>query len=600
MKRSALFGWSFCLLWGFFSVSCVQKEYEINDLDLTVNVGGDSLALPLGATDTIYARTLLDETGAGAEAFLKELEDGTLAIRQDGGFDLEVPEVAAQRLALPHFAGESVCKLIFGAAEEQAAAAVAPAARVVGLTAPVADVLPVSTGLDDVPAEVKRIDYLTLADGAALVFTFDVSALAQRSDLAVAMDVLVDLPDYVRPAESVVLEDGKLRVRAAFDGHKLTQTVPLDGFDFSQFPVADGKMTITGEITYNGRLDLSSDDPSALTDWDGRRLDMDARYEVTHLSPRRFEGLFEPVIDPVVQTVTFGEIPDMLAGGETVFDFAAPYLLLSIPTNIGLALENELAVTPVMQGVPQTDLTAKVRLALPARLDARTDTTRYYLANERPAQLPAGFEFAEFDLAGILRRIPDALQIEVTTHADRAADMVYDFGAHYTAAADYDFIVPMAFGDDLHLSFGDTIAGLPDLVNEILSKNVLRLGGEVWNSMPMDLTLGVVALDEKGEEVPMETEPQRIKAGTPSGEAVASPLALTLGDRTGAVDTRPVKALALRFTLTTGHGNAGVPVKATSWVRAVLKAEIPGGITVDLKELGSADEGSAPMPDERI
>ncbi|MDE7148982.1 MAG: hypothetical protein K2O01_01015, partial [Bacteroidales bacterium] len=167
MKRSALFGWSLVLLWGFCSVSCIQKEYVVDDLDLTVNVGGDSLALPLGATDTIYARTLLDEAGDGADAFLKELEDGTLVIRQDGGFDMAVPEVAAQRLALPHFEGESVCELIFGAAGEQAAAASAPAVKVSGLTAPVADVLPVSPGLDDVPAEVKRIDYLTLADGAA-------------------------------------------------------------------------------------------------------------------------------------------------------------------------------------------------------------------------------------------------------------------------------------------------------------------------------------------------------------------------------------------------------------------------------------------------
>lgn len=605
MKRSALFGWSFCLLWGFLSVSCVQKEYEVNDLDLTVNVGGDSLALPLGATDTIYARTLLDNAGEGAEAFLKELEDGTLAIRQDGGFGMEVPAVAAERLALPNFEGESVCDLTFGAlpASEPVASALAAAAltasvsgKSAGLTAPVADALPVSTSLEDVPAEVKRLDYIALAQEAAMVFTFDVSALKSHPDLAVTMDVLVDLPDYVRLAESVALEDGKLRVKATFEGGRWTQSVPLDGFDFSKFPIADGRMTITGEMTYAGTMDLRTDDPSQLVAWDGQTISMDARYEVTHLSPVRFEGSFEPAIDPVVQTVTFGDIPDMLAGEETVFDFAAPYLLLSIPTNIGIALQNELTVTPIAQGVPQTDKAAKVRLTLPARPDARFDTTRYYLANERPAQLPEGFEFLAFDLAGLLHRIPEALQIEVATHADAASEMVYDFTAHYTAAVDYDFIVPMAFGEDLHLSLGDTLSALPDIINEILSKNVLRLGGEVQNSLPMDLTLSVVALDDMGEEVPMETVPQLIKAGTPSGEAVSSPLALTLGDRTGAVDTRPVRALALQFTMTTGQGNAGVPVKATSWVRAVLKAEVPGGITVDLEELGTNGEAGEPTP----
>lgn len=65
---------------------------------------------------------------------------------------------------------------------------------------------------------------------------------------------------------------------------------------------------------------------------------------------------------------------------------------------------------------------------------------------------------------------------------------------------------------------------------------------------------------------------------------------LTLGDRTGEVDTRPVKALVVKFTMQTGQGNAGVPIKAASWVRAVLKAEVPGGLTADLKELLDDEE----------
>ncbi len=586
MKRSAWLGGSLCLLWGFFSVSCVQKEYVADDIDLTVNVGGDSLALPLGATDTIYARTLLDEAGDGATSFLKELADGTLAIRQDGGFGVDVPEVEAQRLTLPDFAGASVCALTFAAEAE---------AKAAGLTAPVADALPVSTGLEDVPAEVKRIDYVALAAGAELVFTFEVPALAQHPEVSMALDVLVDLPDYVRPAEPAVLENGQLRVRAPLDGGKLTQTVSLDGFDFSRFAIADGRMDIAGEMRYEGRVDLRSDDPAQLAAWDGRKVDLEAHYTVETLHPRRFEGLFEPAVDPIEETVTFGDLPDMLTEDGTVFDFSAPYLLLSIPTNLGIALENELTVTPVFGGTADTEKAAKARLNLPERPDAETDTVRFYLADERPAVLPDGHEFVACGLASVLYRIPDALRIRVETRAGQAAEMVYDFGADYAAAVNYDFIVPMAFGEDLHLSFGDTIDGLPNLVNEILSKNVLRLGGTVQNSLPMDLTLSVVALDDQGGEVPMETEPQVIRGGTPAGEAVSTPLALTLGDRTGASDTRPVKALALRFTMTTGTGNAGVPVKATSWVRAVLQAEVPGGITVDLGALGAgADESQTP------
>ncbi|MDE6106792.1 MAG: hypothetical protein K2F84_06830 [Bacteroidales bacterium] len=177
------------------------------------------------------------------------------------------------------------------------------------------------------------------------------------------------------------------------------------------------------------------------------------------------------------------------------------------------------------------------------------------------------------------------MQIELNTVADQSSEMVYDFSVSYTAALDYDFIVPMAFGKDLHLGLSDTIDGLPDLVNEILSKNELHIGGTAWNTMPVDLTLFLTALDAEGKEVPMETAPQRILAGTPEGAAVPTSLDLVLGDRTGTTAQHPVKALVLRFTLTTGEGNEGVPLKTTSWVRAALKARIPGGITVDLRDL---------------
>lgn len=583
MKRSALFGWSLCLLWGFLSVSCVEREYAADDIDLTVNVGGDSLALPLGVTDTIYAKSLLDDAGDGAQDFLKEMEDGTLAITQKGGMDMAVPEVEAGGLTMQDFGDVSDYTLTFEISREGAAA------KSIGLSAPVADDLPVETGLDDIAPEIERIDYIAMETGAMLEFTFEVPELKGYPDVDMRMEVFVALPDYVRPDASVLLENGKLRIQGKLEDSRLTYRVPVAGLNLSQFPITDHHLELIGEMHYTGNFILVLDDAAQLADWEGKTMTLYTRYEVTHLTPVRFEGLFAPDIEPVREIVTFGDIPDMLTGENMIFDFYAPYLLLSVPTNIGIALQNELTVTPVVQGTPQTDRAVKARLLLPARPEAKMDTAKYYLANRQPALLADGYTFVECDLASLLRRIPEALQIELNTVADQSSEMVYDFSVSYTAAVDYDFIVPMAFGKDLHLSLGDTIDGLPDLVNEILSKNELHIGGTALNTMPVDLELFLTALDADGREVPMETAPQRILAGTPEGAAVVTPLDLVLGDRTGAAGKQPVKALVLRFTLTMGAGNEGVPLKTTSWVRAALKARIPGGITVDLRDLNEAE-----------
>ena len=568
-------------MWGFLSVSCVDREYAVDDIDLTVNVGGDSLALPLGVTDTIYARTLLDEAGDDAQAFLKELADGTLAITQAGGMAMDVPEVAAAGLTMPDFTGGSDYRLTFGEATQPAAKT-----ELYWLAAPVADNLPIETGLNDLAPEIKHIDSVKLEEGAMLVFVFEASELRQHPDIDMVLNVLVSLPAFVKPAASVALEeDGTLRIQKALTDGRVEARVPLAGFDFSQIPITDNRLMISGHMEYHGQMNLISADEVQSAEWLGKTLDLHATYEVTHLKPVRFEGLFEPNLEPTKETVALDDVPDMLTGEDMIFDFYAPYLLMSVPTNIGLALQNELTVTPVERGVPQTDRAVKAQLPLPARQDAKMDTTKYCLSNRRPASLAAGYEFIECDLAGLLRHLPDALQIEVNTRVNQASAMVYDFGVHYAASVDYDFIVPMAFGQDLHLSLGDTVDGLPDLVNEILSKNELHIGGTAWNTMPVDLEVSVLALDADRQEVPMETQPQRIKAGTAAGEAVPTPLDLMLGDRTGASDQRPVKALVLRFTMTTGEGNEGVPIKTTSWVRAALNARIPGGITVDLRDL---------------
>lgn len=564
-------------MWGLLSVSCVQQEYALDDIDLTVNVGGDSLALPLGVTDTISAQTLLDDD---TRSFLTELEDGALAISQDGGMGIEVPRVEASGLTLPNFEGTSDYTLHFESNQAEAAKT-----KSVQLVAPVTDILPIRTGLNDISSEVKHIDYVALEDDAVLLFTFEVAELAQHPEVDMTMDMIVALPDYVRPDASVQLEDGKLHIRGHLENGRIEHRMPLDGFDFSQFTITDHQIDLTGEMSYTGNFILDVDDPSLLAEWNGKMIGLKTIYEVDNLTPRRYEGLFEPKLEPTQENVTLGDIPEMLLGEDMIFDFYAPYLLLSVPTNIGLALKNELTVIPVEQGTPQTDKAVKAQLLLPARLNAKVDTTKYYLANQRPASLADGYEFIEFDLRSLLRRIPEALQIEMKTVTDQSTEMVYDFSVSYMAAVDYQFVVPMAFGQDLHIGLGDTIDGLPDLVNELLTKNELHISGTAQNTMPVDLELFLTALDADGREVPMETAPQLIKAGKKDGTPEETPLDLMLGDRTGAADKQPVKALVLRFTLTTGAGNEGVPLKTTSWVRAMLKARIPGGITVDLREL---------------
>lgn len=49
--------WGLLLSFSWWNVSCVDSKYDLDkDIDMTINVGGEHLAIPVGSTDTAFLR----------------------------------------------------------------------------------------------------------------------------------------------------------------------------------------------------------------------------------------------------------------------------------------------------------------------------------------------------------------------------------------------------------------------------------------------------------------------------------------------------------------------------------------------------------------
>lgn len=95
MKR---YCWKLLIIAAFAAIisSCVKEEYDLDNLDLTVKIGGDKLAFPLGETDSIKIKNLLNSANMD---FLQKYGD-MYSFRLDDtiayDFSSQLPDIKGQ------------------------------------------------------------------------------------------------------------------------------------------------------------------------------------------------------------------------------------------------------------------------------------------------------------------------------------------------------------------------------------------------------------------------------------------------------------------------------------------------------------------------
>ena len=119
--------------------------------------------------------------------------------------------------------------------------------------------------------------------------------------------------------------------------------------------------------------------------------------------------------------------------------------------------------------------------------------------------------------------------------------------------------------------------------------NALGLGGYIESALPLQLELTMDLLDSHDEII--KTEPIKVNIAAGSAEKpVQSPLDVVLKLSEGADGTDLTK-IRMNFEVTSGN-MSGEPVTDMSYIQAVLKVKVPGGITIDLSSLGESENNT--------
>ena len=433
----------------------------------------------------------------------------------------------------------------------------------------------------DFPKEVTSVSRIDLAD---VFVTFDV-AVENMPDFGVepSVNLMITMPEIIvldetdtRVEGSVVAVSGQIKDgKIAIDPISV-KAIDLSGFDFSAGKDLVGHIALSGSIeAENPEIDLASLDGDIV---------IDLKAGIKDIAIEKIQAKVDYQIDGINEKIELTGLPDFVKGEDFVLDLANPHLILKVNTNMGIPVSGELKIIPSFGGVIDTDAAIIAQIELPhAETADQMEEVVFWFGGDK-SKCPADYTFVEADINKLIRRIPDELELSLVAGTDADKDCVVEPSADYVLDVEYDFVIPLEFGEDLHIEISDTISGLPPIMGQLLEKNSVQLAGSITSSLPLSLELNIDMLDDDDKVVPVDKPAKLAIAPCASdGSAATSPLDLTLDVKDG-VSVKGLSSLKLTFKVTAPNFT-GVPIDEADFVQAELKLAVPDGITLDIADL---------------
>jgi hypothetical protein len=507
----------------------------------------------------------------------KTLDDGKLSLKDtvsiSGGISLLSATVNSTAIE-----GLSDEKLIFKATVSDMGIE-STSIQMKTLEANIKDSTVLNMEINDIPNEIVSLDSILLKDGAKIDLEIAISNMPDLGNNPLIADMVLKFPSMLKFAPGQVNSNNELTIDEAFVDGKLTRSINLRGLQFDGTAL-DGKIIIDDQVNFD--VDVSVVDPTINSEeLNGEDISVSVKVTLAGLEFKSVYGKFDVDFGDQLNIPNIAlDLPDMLKGDDVVLDISNPVISLATESNIGIPVDAELTFTKFVNGAQVNDDQLSFNFSLPQAASASEFVKTGYWVSPFESGKPEGFIFIQKEVQNLFKPVPDSLKIELIPTINTGYQHFIDLIANYKLKVNYDIIIPFSFGKDFSVVVKDTIEninlGLGDMD---LSTGGLELMGKITNSIPLNLNLELLIMDENFN-ILSSPEAQTILAGAPDGSGVDSNFSVRLineGD-----DLTKISKIALIFRATSNSTIAGTPIKPSNFIKAELKARVLGGIKVKL------------------
>ena len=585
------------LLGGAVVTGCTDNNYDFDDIDLTVGIGGGELSIPTSSTTTIKLSEVLDLEENGD---VKEDVDGTYRFFKKGDAvkptTTSINSVTVKKDSAESF--DFVLDLSQYAAPSPKRAASRAAVNF-------SDEMNVGSFVynGSVPAEVVELKRADVYSEMSINISFDsnISKLVSKvTELSLTLPSFMDFE--VSESTSEYSKNGnKLVFTNVSTSESQKIVIAIKGLTFGGAEDETGKLTIAGgKVEMEGKVNMgikiaedinitSGVDPSKCTIKSGISFMNDIQLTIV-------TGRFSPSIqlDNLGHTSISG-LPDFLNEEGVKVDIENPQIVLT--------LTSDMTVDGLIAGVikyKRDGVDGSINLndniiVNPATAGATSTTKVCICRNKSVLTNPDDYDqvIEQDDLKQVLYpTVASEISFTATAWADASKVASFELGKTYTVAHEYEIMAPLAFGEDANIVYTDNLDGWNDDINDFDLKEggYIELTANVENRVPVYLNVDAKPIGLNGEDLSNEVSVEvtgEVAASANGVDAVVSPVKVKLTPKNGALKKLDGLKLVVSGSAKSTAGGitvTGIPLNAKTHtlVAKDINVKLVGTLVTDL------------------
>lgn len=273
----------------------------------------------------------------------------------------------------------------------------------------------------------------------------------------------------------------------------------------------DLKVRMTAEQVYfenraGHELSMNEGDQASV------RLDIKVPNNVLNIS--QVTGIFNPAINPDNERIDVSsDLPDFLQDKDVRIVATNPTIrfhanMSTLPVGIDMSG----TLTAVKEnGAFENGAPTKVVKLDKSVMDMGRDNYVYYYQGNAPydpegAKAGAATVKNTANIGDLITELPDYLEVDLKNNQINVKNEYYtvQLGRDYHVDADYSVFVPFEFDRGLKVVYNDSTESMHSDLKDLSATGTLEVMADAYNTIPLELLVGLKAVDVDGNEVPVE------------------------------------------------------------------------------------------------
>lgn len=242
---------------------------------------------------------------------------------------------------------------------------------------------------------------------------------------------------------------------------------------------------------------------------------LDIKVPNNKLNISQVTGIFNPAIDPDNERIDVSnDLPDFLQDKEVRIVATNPTIRFHANmSTLPVGIDMRGTLTAVKEnGAFENGATTKVVKLDKGVMEMGRDNYVYYCNQGNTPYDPEGAKAGAAtvkntaNIGDLITELPDYLEVDLKNNQINVKNEYYtvQLGRDYHVDADYSVFVPFEFDRGLKVVYNDSTESMHSDLKDLSATGTLEVMADAYNTIPLELLVGLKAVDVDGNELPVE------------------------------------------------------------------------------------------------